>query len=615
MEFDGLKMLGDLTIARTYAETKPDGKKEDWTEICLRYLNFLVGEYPNCEDEIWENGSYILNKKIVPSMRLLQFSRTASSNHIRGYNCAYLNVDCFEAFREIPWLLSCGAGVGVGLLKEMVDQLPEVSDGNEDFYCIEDSKEGWAYSIEYLMKNRQMQFDYSLIREAGAPLSSGGTAAGAEPLKACHEKIREILTENIGKKLRPIHVLHIVCHIATAIISGGVRRSAIISLGSADDEEFLTAKTGNWFEENIHLAKSNNSVVVFKDSASSKAQFDNLLNFAMSGWGEPGIIWSKGSEYNPESFRGVNPCVELSLRNCGVCNLSEVIASNCETEEDFYQACKASSFFGTLQAGLTKFPFLRQRWRDNAEKDALIGVSITGQAMCSFLLKEGVLKKGASVVNATNDEIADKIGINKAARTTVVKPSGSTSASLGCTSGVHAAHSEYFIRRIRATKLSPLGKYLINEFGIQDKGFVEQCVYSDKDIVLSVPCTMKGAVTRHEGAIGLLKRVEQVTKDWIKSGYRSGEEQNNVSLTVSYTDEEKEALKDWMWDNRNLCRGVSILPYSGEYPQAPFEEITKEKYEELIEKCPKIDVSSIIYDDASRMQVAACVGGSCEVSF
>jgi len=615
MAFNGLKLLGDLTVARTYAETKKNGLKENWDEIVNRYLDFMVQEYPQLESQIYKSGEYIQHKRIVPSMRLLQFSRSAGANHVKGYNCAYLNVDCVEAFRELPWLLSCGAGVGVGILKEMVDKLPTVPTGYRDFYNIGDTKEDWAYSIEFLMYNPDLEFGYDLIRLAGAPLSTGGTAAGSEPLRICHEKIREILKANEGKKLRPIHILHIVCHIATAIVSGGVRRSAIISLCSSDDIEVINAKTGDWFNTDIHLSKSNNSAVLFRDSPTAKEDFERLMEQATSGWGEPGVVWAEGSKYNAESFWGVNPCVELSLKSQQFCNLTEIIVSNCESESEFIAAAGAASFFGTLQAGLTEFPFLRPAWKANAEEDGLIGVSITGQALNPELMTPEVLVKAADAVNEVNRTTAKAIGINPAKRTTCVKPSGSTSAALGCTSGVHAAHSEYFIRRIRAAKLSPLGVYLTNKFGIQDKGFVEQCVYSDKDVVLSVPCSMVGAVTRHEGALGLLERMSVVTKNWVHTGFSEGEEQNNVSLTVSYTEDEKELLKDWMWDNKNLYRGISILSYSGEYPQAPFEEITKEKYEELIVKCPNIKVSEIVYEDSSRMQVAACVGGSCEVSF
>jgi len=615
MEFDGLKMLGDLTIARTYAETKPNGKKETWNEIVGKYLRFMKETYPTFQGEIDYHGGMIKDQKVVPSMRLLQFSRVAALNHVRAYNCSYMNMDCFEAFRELPWLLACGAGVGVGLLRGMVDKLPEVAEGIEDFYCIEDSKEGWAYSMEYLMRNPKMEFGYDLIRPAGAPLSSGGTAGGAGPLVDCHIAVKKILQDNVGRKLKPIHILHIVCHIANAIVAGGVRRSALISLCSSDDIEVIEAKTGNWFETDIHLAKSNNSAVVFRDSPTAKEDFDRLLGIGMNGWGEPGVIWSNGSEDNLEDFQGVNPCVELSLRNCGLCNLSEVIASKCESREEFFKACMAAAFFGTLQAGLNNFPFLRDIWKKNAEEESLIGVSITGQAMAPNLMTEDILTLGAQLVNTINTAVAGRIGISPAKRTTCVKPSGSTSASLGCTSGIHAAHSAYFIRRIRTTKLSPLGAHLIAKYGVQNKGFVEQCVYSDKDIVLSVPCKMVGSVSRHEGVKGLLARVKTVTDSWINTGYREGSEKNNVSLTVSYTDDEKVALSNWMWDNRYNYRGVSILPYSGEYQQAPFEEISKDKYDELIEKCPNINVSEIVYDDASRMQVAACVGGSCEVSF
>lgn len=617
VEFDGLKMLGDLTIARTYARTKEDGKKETWEEIVDRYKEMMLEKTPSLEIEMLLNecATSIKQKKVVPSMRALQFSNIISTNNIRAYNCSYMNMDCIEAFRELPYLLCCGVGVGVGILKEMVGALPPVPEGKPDYYCIEDSKEGWAYSIEYLMRNPQIDLDDSMIRPAGSPLSSGGTASGPEPLRAALDAIRKILQENVGNKLRPIHVLHIVCHIASAVVAGGVRRSAIISLFSADDEEVMLAKTGDWFNHSIHLSKSNNSAVIFKDSPNARERFDCVIDAAMSGWGEPAVIWSNGAKYNPMTFMGCNPCVEISLGNCGLCNLSEVIVPNCEDEEDFIQSCQQASFLGTMQATLTDFTFLRPKWAFNAKRDALIGVSLTGQAMKPELMTPEILSKAATNVVEMNHVISSILGIHPAKRATCTKPSGTTSACMGVTSGIHAAHSDYFIRRIRAAKLSPLGKHLIKEYGMQDKGFVEQCVYSDTDIVLSVPCKMEGALTRHEGALTLLDRTAQVYDNWVVKGHVEGAEKNNISLTVSYKDEEKEEVREWMWENRHKCRGISLLPYSGEYPQAPFEEITKEKYEELILKCPNIDVSKIIYDDGSRMQIAACAGGSCEVSF
>jgi len=615
---NGLKVLGDLTIARTYAKTKENGKKETWDEVSERYLNFMAGEYPYLKEAIFSKGGYIKNKMIVPSMRLLQFSDVAKRNHVRGYNCSYINVTSYEAFRELPWLLSCGAGVGVGLLKRFTDQIPKICEGFEVTSIVEDTKEGWAYSFENLIKNPKLQFDYSLLRPAGSPLvSSGGVASGPEPLIKAHEEIRKILKNRVGDNLKPIDVLDIVCLQAESIVSGGSRRSAIISLFDADDEEMLKAKTGNWFDTHLHRSKSNNSAVIFREDPEAKEKLEYIMGMAISGWGEPGVVWHVGrsEDVSDEEFQGVNPCAEISLCSQSFCNLSEVLAPNCHTKSEFIESVKAAAFFGTLQAGLTEFPFLNPKWVENAKRDALLGVSITGQAMAQELLSSETLREGAEAVKRENEHIASIIGINPAKRTTCVKPSGTTGAALGVTSGIHAAHSKFFIRRVRANKESPLGKYLIDNFGIVEGGFVEQDIYNTRDVVFSVPCKVDNTITRDEGVISLLERSKMVKTNWINPGHREGLETHNVSITASYKDEEKDGMLKWFWDNRELYRGISILKDDNDYPQLPYEQISEERYSELVEVFPEIDVEGIIYEDSSRMQQVACSGGSCEVSF
>lgn len=617
---NGLDALGTLTMLRTYSK-----EGETWNQICDRYLDFMRNEYPSQKRNIRIYSHAMKNKLCVPSMRLMQFAgETAHKEHLRGYNCAFLAPIDFKDFGDLCYLLAVGAGVGVSVEKEYVSQLPCIGEEKEERVVIGDSKEDWADSFISLLNNPLIEFDYSLIRPKGAPLSSGGSASGPEPLKEAHKEIRRIIK---GKKnIESIDVADIACLIANCIVSGGSRRSALIMLFDSSDEKMLKFKSDNWWNDSPWRGKANISATDIKNTHNVEHVIDLALN---SPYGEPGIVLKTTTNGN----QGINPCAEVSLRNHSLCNLSEVIVSNCQDEDDFYYACKAASYFGTLQAGLTKFNYLKEDWSTIAKEESLIGVSLTGQAMKPKLMTPEVLQKGANYVNMVNLSIANDIGINPAKRTTCVKPSGSTSAVMGSTSGIHAAYADRVIRRVRVTKATPLGKKLIELYGISNfvptpdsfgniinkptckHSFIVHEAFGDKDIVLQFPCRFENAIYREsETPTQLLERMKIVYDNWILKGHHEGEETNNVSITVEFKPEDKESLKRWMLDNQDSYRGISLLPYNGgNYPLAPFEEVSEEEFKKYEENFPEINFEELGIK-ADIQGTSACSGGQCEIS-
>lgn len=630
--FNGLKFLGDLTIARTYAKTLPSGLKENWGEVTNRYLDMMKNKYPSVIHEIDFFGGLIHNKQIVPSMRLMQFSDVIDRDNIRGFNCAFRYADTIDVFSDLVYLSACGCGVGISVMRRHTSKLPIVPKGMEgEVFIIPDNKEGWGDSFIKLFNNHKVEFKYHEIRPQGSSLSTGGTASGPDPLKRAHEEARSILARNEGKKLEPIDVMDIICGILTAIVSGGVRRSAGIVIGDVDDEFFINSKLGEWYKTNPTRCMVNISAMIFRDDLDVEEQIKKIVMLGTSGFGEPAYILHNGksSEVDADNIKGVNPCGEITLANKRLCNLTEIIAPNCNHKEDFFtasafiQAAKVAAFFGTLQAGITNFHYLSKGWEENAIKEPLIGVSITGIAMCNFLTPQ-LLEKAASAVVETNKKVSAKIGILSSPRCCTLKPSGSTSSALGTTSGVAAAWSNYYIRRISTSKDSPLGKYIIKNFN--NAGWWCDYIYSADEkgecsqICIEVPCSMKGAITQEEGVISLLERMKMLKIHWINKGkvrdsIYEKEEHNNVSITAVFEPYEKEKMLDFLLENKHTYRGVALLPRVNGYDQPPYQEITEEEYKERVLKMPLLDVTKIVYSDASRKELSACSGGSCEVSF
>ena len=612
------KILSDITVFLKYSKHDPAlNRREVWEELVDRNKQMHLKKYPNLSEEIETAYKFVYDKKILPSMRSMQFAgKPIEISPNRIYNCAFAPVDDWRTFGEIMFLLLGGTGIGFSVQKHHVEKLPEIRKPNPvkfKRFLISDSIEGWADAVKALMKSyfkggSTLRFDYSDIRPKGAALvTSGGKAPGPQPLKECLVKVQGILnTKEDGDKLEPIEVHDIVCHIADAVLAGGIRRAALISLFSADDEEMISAKSGNWWELNPQRGRANNSAALLRRKV-TKDFFDELwTRIKASGAGEPGIYFTNSKDW------GTNPCCEIALRPYQFCNLCEVNVSNVESQEDLNERVKAASLLGTLQAGYTDFHYLREVWRRTTEKDALIGVSMTGIGSGKVLNLDA--SEAAEVANKENERVAEMIGINKAARVTTVKPAGTTSLTLGTSSGIHAWHSDYYLRRIRVGKNESLYTYLAQNHPdlIEDEFFRPH----DTAVITIPQKAPEGAILRTESALDLLERVKKISTEWIKPGHRNGYNTHNVSATISVKEDEWEDVAKWMWRERKHYNGLSVLPFSDHtYQQAPFEDCTKEDYEELMKTLTEVDLSKVteVEDMTDLAGEVACAAGACEV--
>lgn len=614
------KILSDITVHMKYAKYIPELKRrETWEELVTRNMEMHIKHYPALEKEIRENYKYVFNKQVLPSMRSMQFAgKPIEISPNRIYNCAFAPIDDWRVFSEIMFLLLGGTGVGYSVQKHHVEALPEIRKPNKERgrrWLVADSIEGWADAIKVLVKSyffggSHIEFDFSDIRPKGARLiTSGGKAPGPQPLKECLIKIEGILdSKEDGEKLRPIEVHDIICHIADAVLSGGIRRAALISLFSATDDEMIGCKSGSWWETNPQRGRANNSAVLMRHKIDKDYFMDLWKRIEASGAGEPGIYLSNDKDW------GTNPCCEIALRPFQFCNLTEVNVSNVESQEDYEKRVRAASFIGTLQAGYTDFHYLRPIWQRTTEKDALIGISMTG--IGSGVVLGLNMKSAAKVVKEENKRVAELLGINPAARTTTVKPAGTTSLTLGTSSGIHAWHNDYYIRRIRVGKNEAIYTYLKDNH----PELIEDEYFRPHDTaVISVPQRApEGSILRNESPIQLLERVKKVQQEWIKSGHRSGSNAHNVSATISVREHEWPAVGEWMWKEKEYYNGLSVLPYdSGTYVQAPFTDCTKEEYERLMVSLKDVDLSKIVEleDETDLNGEIACGAGGCEVKF
>ena len=411
-----------------------------------------------------------------------------------------------------------------------------------------------------------------------------------------------------GDKLRPIEVHDIVCSIADAVLAGGIRRAALIALFSADDDEMISAKSGDWWEKNPQRGRANNSVVLMRHRITEE-YFRSLWDrIRASGSGEPGFYFTNDKDW------GTNPCCEIGLRPFQFCNLVEINASDIDSQDELNRRSAAAAFIGTLQASYTDFHYLRPIWQRSTEKDALIGVSMTGIA--SGRIDELDKTEAARTVLEENRRVADLIGINSAARTTCVKPAGTTSLTLGTSSGIHAWHDNFYIRRLRVNKEEAIYQYLLSSH----PELIEDEYFRPHDTaVISIPQKAPdGAVTRDESAISLLERIKDITQSWVRPGYVKGQNTHNVSATVTIKDSEWDIVRDWMWDNRSVYNGLSVLPYDGHtYIQPPFESCTEEDYNEKMKSLTDVCLDNIVeaVDNTDLAGEAACAGGSCTVSY
>jgi len=641
----GLQALSSITIFSKYAKYVPEKKRrETWDEIVDRYQTMMIKKYPKLQDAIIESAKFIRDKKVLPSMRALQFAGPAMEvNNARGYNCAYLPVDSLYSFSETMFLLLGGSGVGFSVQKHHVAQLPAIKKQQSykhKNYLIEDSIMGWADAVKVLIKfyfegGYKPKFDFRAIREKGARLvTAGGKAPGPEPLKIALAHIDAIMErKEDGSKLSPLECHDIMCHIANSVLAGGIRRSAMISLFSHDDEEMITCKYGNWWELNEQRGRSNNSAVLKRGEVSEEEFMSLWKRIEASGSGEPGIYWSNDLDW------GTNPCCEIGLRPFQFCNLCEVNVSDIKDQDDLNERVAIAAFFGTLQAGFFDFHYLRPIWQKTTQKDALLGIGMTGIGSGEILKYD--LELVANTAKTMNRDLSSLIGTNEAARITCIKPSGTTSLVLGTASGIHAWHAPHYLRTMRFNKNEDIAMYL----EINHPELCEDDVLRPKDTVcVRIPVKApEGSILRTETALDTLERVKKFSIEWVKAGHNNGANTHNVSATISIDNDRKyisvnmsdgkgsrytqtddgymnewQAVGNWMWENREVYNGLSVLPFfGGTYKQAPFEDITEEEYNNRIKSLKSIDLTKVmeIDDTVNFGAIAACSGPEgCEVN-
>lgn len=637
---NGLQILSEITTNTKYSKYLLEKQRRETSdELFDRNRDMFIQKYPELREEIKAvYEEYVKTRKVMPAMRTLQFAGAPIfQNESRTFNCSFMHVSSPEAFAETMFLSLGGTGVGYSVQKQHVKKLPKLKRPSfpSKKFLVEDSIIGWAEAVRVLVESyfygkQRIEFIFDQIRPKGTPLkTAGGKAPGPEPLIECIRKLTAILDNASfsGRRLKPIECHDMMCHIADSVLAGGIRRSSLIAIFSLDDMDMLTCKSGEWWENNLQRSRANNSVVLLKDTPwdgtfrglwkyLKRRLFEKPVTFVQflkiwkiiqeSGSGEPGIMFTNDLDM------GINPCVEISLLDCQMCNLTETNASDVETQQELEARVRAAAFLGTLQAGFTDFIYLRKKWRDNCEEEALLGVSLTGIGSGKVLTLD--LERAAKVVLEENKRVADIIGISPTARATCVKPSGTAACVLMCSSGIHAWHNEHYIRRIQVNKNEGIYSHILK----QAPELVEDLISDPINMaVISIPIKApENAILRTEGVMNQLKRVLDFNRKWVKPGHVRGENRHNVSSTIYVKDDEWEKVGRFFWDNREDFTGMSVLPYDGgTYKQTPFEDITEEKYEELCVHLAKVNLENIVeYEDTTHFgQEAACAGGQCSL--
>lgn len=611
-------LLSEITAFRTYSKfLKYQSRRETLDETINRSMSMHLERFPRISKDIVKAFQRVHDRKVVGSMRGMQFAGDAiTKNNARIFNCSYAPIEDVRVFSEGLFLLLSGVGFGFSVQKHHVSKLPKVKMPREEGVMpIHDSIQGWSEALNTLLEayfNAKIRpvFDYSLIRLKGSYLvTTGAKAPGPDSLKVMLNAVEAKLKLAIGRQLRPLEVHDIICLISEAVLAGGIRRAALISLFDSDDQEMLTCKSGTWWEKHPYRARANNSANLHRGRTSKKQFMDIYEMCQKSGAGEPGIKWTNDDDMN----LGSNPCNEISLKPYQFCNLTSISQTGIKDQRDFMNRVYAATLIGTLQASYTDFHYLSERWQRVTEEEALLGVSFTGIADGAGL-SSNELRAGAEFSLDVNEKYARKIGTNLAARVTTVKPEGSSSCVLASSSGIHARHAEYYIRRIRMNKNDALSNYLKSTI----PELVEDDQFSANGVVVSLPQqSPKGSIIRHnETAMTLFDRTMLYNKNWVKPGHRSGVDQHNVSVTISVKEDEWDGIGKAMWDNRQYYGGISLLPFdAGTYVQAPFEDCTKEKYEEMMSKVKEIDLTKVREeeDNTTRAEQLACAGGLCVI--
>jgi len=606
-----------------------EGRRETWDETCSRYVDFFK-EREQLDDESGQEIWNAINAlEVMPSMRCMMTAGEAlKRDNVAGFNCSYLHIDHPRAFDELMYVLMCGTGVGFSVERNFINKLPEVAETfhkTSSTIVVSDSKLGWASAfrelIAMLYAGKLPQWDMSRVRPAGARLKTfGGRASGPEPLQDLFRFCVEIFQKAKGRKLTSIECHDVCCKIADIVVVGGVRRSALISLSNLSDQRMSKAKSGQWWIDQGQRRLANNSVA-YTEKPDFEAFLTEMKNLYESKSGERGLfsrvaaqkIAARNGRRDAEHDFGTNPCSEIILRSNEFCNLSEVVVRADDTLETLKEKVRKATIIGTLQSTLTDFRYLRVRWKRNTEEEALLGVSLTGIMdhevlgnPDSDILPEW-LEEMRDVSIETNKEWAERLGVNQSVAITCVKPSGTVSQLVDSASGIHPRFSKHYIRRVRSDKKDPLALYM------EQAGFpMEQDVMSPTSVVFSFPVKSPEASTcvRDVGAMHQLRLWKAYQNHWCE---------HKPSVTVYYTDSEYLQVSQWIWDNFDLCSGISLLPTSDHtYQQAPYEDINEEEYQKLVAAMPQNvnweDLAQFEKEDnTTGSQELACVGGACEI--
>lgn len=600
-------------------------RRETWEETVLRSVNFLIEKVPSDLKEstfhlLYEN---IINQKVSPSMRLMATAgKGAELNNASIYNCSFLPLETIQDFHDLTLLLGLGVGVGFSIEKKVVDKLPKINrkSGVTLDHIIDDNIYAWAESISFLLTQKfyghNVHFDYSKIRPAGTPLKTrGGRASGPKCLMEAHIEIGKILDRRSGDKLKTIDVFDIACYIAGAIVSGGVRRSAMIALFDNDDEEMLHAKSGDW-RENLQRQYANISAIVDRQLTNEETDYliDRMHN---SGFGEPGIF-SRYAVKNMLPIRrryvegmGTNPCGEIVLRPRQFCNLSQAIIRADDTEKELLEKVRVAAIIGTIQSSFDYFPSIHPDFKKNTEEERLLGVSLSGICDNKILDDPEFLAKLNHMVIQTNREWAFNLRINFSAATTCVKPDGNTSVLYNTSPGLHPRYSKYYIRRIRLQFQNPIAKWLMTK-GIPCEPVNGETWENVKTVVFDFPIQSPQNIDKFQlntTAKEQLERWENLKYYWTE---------HNPSVTIHYQPKELQDIKNFIFECQYFIGGLSFLENGHQYIQAPYEEIDETTYKQMIDSFPNIELDSFwqfetSFDSTSTNENYACTGGACTI--
>ena len=633
--------LGEFIYLRTYAKwIESEGRRETWVETVDRYVNFMKENLGNkiTEAEYAEAREAILKQEVMPSMRLMQFSGEAVRKcNTCAYNCAFIAPSKLEDFAEIMYLSMQGCGVGFSVESQNIEKLPQIKKQSKKkvaTHVVEDSKEGWGNALTLGLKTwysgRDVEFDFSLVRPAGARLKTmGGKASGPEPLRALLDFAREKIIKRQGRRLRAIDAHDVICKIGECVVAGGVRRTAMISLSDLDDTDVRDAKKGQFFLTDPHRSVANNSAV-YETKPSNTELMQEWVALMKSGSGERGIF-NRGAVGNTLPKRratyfkkmgyldadgvvqgsiGTNPCGEIILQSKEFCNLSEIIARAGDTEADLLRKARVAALLGTYQSTLTKFRYISKPWNKHCEDEHLLGVSITGQWDCDEARKPETLRAIRDTAIEANATYAKRLGVKASTSVTAVKPSGTVSQTFNCSSGIHPRHSKYYIRRVRISATDSLFK-MFKDQGVPYHPEVGQQESNATTFVIDFPVEAPGGSTFKDD-ISALDQLEY----WkvVKLNYT----EHNPSATISVGEDEWIGVVDWLQKNWDIIGGLSFLPRTDHvYRLAPYETIDKKRFEELSANFPRIDYSKLVTyersDETDQKKEAACVGNVCDI--